>query len=159
MPVELIPVVAAGLAGGLAMYAIQLAATAVRPADVFDVGALWALLLNLRGPSAQLTGLAVHFLVSVGIAGGYALGFAAGGVTDNGWAWGLIGGVIHWIGAGTFTALVPRAEGVPAGSRGGFGGQLGAGPLGFLMAHLLFGLVVGIVYFATHTGGGVGAVL
>jgi hypothetical protein len=159
VPVELTPVLAAGLVSGIAMLAAQIAAAGRLAA--FDIVAFWSVLLGQQGPRAGLVGLVVHLLVSVGVAAGYALGFRVGGITDMGWAWGLIGGVIHWVAAGAFVAIVPGGtETATAPSPGAFGRQLGPnGGLAFLAAHLVFGLVVGIVYLALHSSGGLGAAL
>lgn len=126
---------------------------------MLDVAGLWSFALGLRGPSARVAGVLVHLLVSVGVAAGYALGFRVAEVTDIGWAWGMVGGVIHWIAGGTVLGVFPGDD-VVARSPGPFARRLGPpGSVGFLMAHLVFGLVVGVVYFTLHSSGGMGAAL
>jgi hypothetical protein len=160
MNLELIPLLAAGLAAGLAMLAVQAVASAVRPREVFDPLGLWSSLLALPERSAPITGFLVHLLVSVGVAAGYALGFRLAAVTDMGWAWGLVGGIIHWVAAGAFVAIVPGPGDSSSRSSGAFARALGpAGTIGFLAAHLVFGLVVALVYFTLHSSGGVQAAL
>jgi hypothetical protein len=161
MIVELIPLLAAGVAGGLAMLAAQIAASAAGAGRAVDLTGLWSALLGLRERGTPVAGFLLHLLVSVGVAAGYAMGFRVAGVMDMGWAWGLVGGVIHWVAAGTFLAVAAGDGGaVAAELPGPFARRLGpGGAVAFLVAHLLFGLVAGVVYFALHSAGGVQAAL
>jgi hypothetical protein len=157
--VELFPLVASGLSGGLAMIAIQVVASTSRPGGVFDATGFWSHLLRLPERTEPVAGLLVHLLVSIGVAGGYALGFRAAGVTDTGWAWGLVGGVIHWVVGGTILGVLPTDDSA-VHLPGAFARRLGpAGAVGFLAAHLVFGLVTGVVYFILHSEGGINAAL
>lgn len=159
MPVELTPLLAAGLVGGLAMMGITMVARAAGRGVVFDAPAYWSRMLGLTGGAGSIGGLAIHLLVSVGVAAGYVLAFAVAGVTDMGWAWGLIGGVIHWVAAGAFVAIGGAAD-ATAPSPGAFGRELGPnGGVAFLAAHLLFGILVGFVYLLLHSSGGFDASL
>ena len=150
MKVELVPALAAGALGGAVMVLLQAAASASGRRQ-FDLGGMWATLVGLR--NAPAVGLVIHLGVSAAIAVLYALGFAMAGASDAGWAWGLTGAVIHWIIAGSFVGQIPTDD--ASRSPGPFATRLGAGQaVGFLLAHLAFGLVVGIGYFALHSGGG-----
>ena len=127
------------------------------PADRFDILEMWATLLALPAGLAAAA-LPVHLAVSAAIAVLYALGFGLAGAVDSGWAWGLIGGIVHWIVAGTFLGTVPARDDGSMDTPGPFAMRTGsAGALSFLAGHLLFGLVVGIAYFAFHPGVIVGA--
>ena len=155
MGLELLPVLVAGVLAGLAMFVAQSAIGSGSGAPAFVVG-YWSGLLELRGGAATIGGFVVHLLVSVGIAAIYALAFSLGAVADAGWAWGFLGGVIHWVAAGAFVGLVPAAA--AARAPGPFGRQLGQnGALAFLASHLVFGLVVGSVYLLLHSAGGLDA--
>ena len=132
------------------MLLLQAAASAAGRRQ-FDLLGMWATLLGVG--NSPVIGLAVHLAVSAAIAVLYALGFAIAEAADFGWAWGLTGGVIHWIIAGSFVGQIPtddvnRSPGPFATRLGGVQG------VGFLLAHLAFGLVVGVTYFALRTGGG-----
>jgi hypothetical protein len=147
--IELLPALAAGLLGGAVMLAFQFGVTArIRG---FDFLLLWASLMALEG--RRSIGVIVHFLVSAAVAVLYAMGFAVADVSDAGWAWGLVGGVVHWLAAGSFIGVNggdPDRLRVP----GPFGMRLGAAvTLGFLVAHLVYGLVVGVAYFSLSAGG------
>jgi len=156
MPIELVPVLGAGIGAGLAMYAVQLAGSAVRRPEAFDAAAFWSSVLRLGGRDPRIAGFFVHLLVSIGVAAGYALGFRLGGITDAGWAWGLVGGIIHWVAAGAFVSVVPRDASEV--SPGVFGRDLGpSGGYAFLAAHLVFGLVAGFLYLLLHSSGGLSA--
>jgi hypothetical protein len=148
--VELFPAVVAGLAGGVVMVLMQVAATAT--ARQFDLLGMWATLLAIE--TMPVVGLAVHLAVSAAVAVLYAIGFRIAGAADYGWAWGLTGAVIHWIIAGSFLNAVPDS-GQRLASPGSFAARLGApAAVGFFLVHLAFGLVVGVVYFALHPDGG-----
>lgn len=147
--VELAPAITAGVVGGLAMLALQLVGRAQSPRVEFDVLGMWARFLALEGN--QAVGLAVHLAVSSGIAVLYALSFGVAGASEAGWAWGLIAGTIHWLIAGLFLGSVP-ADALGRGRPGPFGMLLGPrGAVGFLLAHLGFGFIVGVTYFALRT--------
>lgn len=143
------------------MLALSVVGAAVGRQAAFDAAAFWSHLLGLPGQSARVAGLVIHLLVSIGVAAGYGLGFTLGGVADSGWAWGLVGGVIHWVAAGVFIAIVPvDGEATATASPGPFGRRLGpSGSLGFLAAHLVFGLVAGFTYLLLHSSAGIDAAL
>ena len=155
MNVDLGAALAAGALGGAVMFLLQIAASAAGRRQ-FDLGGMWATLVGLGHVPA--IGLIIHLGVSAAIAVLYALGFALAGASDTGWAWGLTGSVIHWIIAGSFIGQIPTDD--VSRSPGPFTTRLGAGQaVGFLLAHLAFGLVVGIAYFALHAAGGWGSAI
>lgn len=140
----------------MALLNLGMAATG-RP--TFDLTRMWAAFLGL--PGQQVIGFAVHLAVSVAVAALYAVGFALAGAADVGWAWGLVGATLHWLVGGVFLASVPATDdGRPSPAPGPFAMRLGApAALTFLAAHVAFGLVVGVSYFALHSGGGLDAAL
>jgi hypothetical protein len=151
--VELVPALAAGTIGGLVMLFLQVVGRSIGGPRGFDLTAMWATLLGLPGQRA--VGVAVHLVVSAAIAVLYALGFRMAGVSDIGWAWGLTASVIHWIVAGLFVGAAPASGLRETSVPGPFAMRLGgATAVGFLLAHLVFGLIVGVAYFSLHTGGG-----
>ena len=141
----------AGLAGGVVMVVLQVAATAAARRQ-FDVLGMWATLLAVEEMPA--VGLVVHLAVSAAIAVLYAIGFRIAGAADYGWGWGLTGAIVHWVVAGSFLGVVPESRRRLA-SPGPFAARLGApAAVGFFLVHLAFGLVVGVTYFALHSEGG-----
>ena len=156
MNVELVPAVAAGLLGGIVMVLVQVAATAAARRQ-FDLLGMWVTLLAVENVPA--VGLIVHLAVSVSVAVLYAIGFRIADASEAGWAWGLTGGVIHWIVAGSFLNVVPESERRRA-SPGPFAARFGPpAAIGFLAIHLVFGLVVGVTYFFLHSGGGLNSAI
>ena len=119
---------------------------------------MWGTMFKLHGTAMHLVGWIIHLVASAAIALLYAWGFDLLGVDDNLWLWGLIGGVIHWIVGGLFLAMVPPLhpelpERRPA--PGAFASNYGALDMaGFLMTHLVYGLIVGILYAYWHSAGG-----
>lgn len=118
---------------------------------------------------ARKIGMVTHVMVRCTIVFGivYALVFSVLGTA--GWLTGLIVGLVHGVVAGVFMKMMgkihPRMEGAAnfAGDEtwrhdrtglhleepGWFGTNYGAmTPFGLLMAHAVFGLVVGVVYAA-----------
>ena len=158
MNVELLPAVVAGLVGGVAMLALQLARVGDARARQFDLLAMWARFLALEAQPAA--GVIVHLGVSAAIAVLYAIAFRLAGAVDTGWAWGVIGGVIHWIVAGSFLGTVASDRNAATTEPGPFAMRAGSTvAVGFLVAHLAFGVIVGLVYFGLHSGGGINAAL
>jgi hypothetical protein len=117
--------------------------------DRFDLLEMWSTLLGVRGAVGWVASLAVHLGVSVAIGVVYALAFRLAGAVEDGWAWGLIGGVIHWLVAGSFLTGVPARRDGALPAPGPFGMHIGpAAGLAFLAAHLAFGAIVGSLYVA-----------
>jgi membrane-bound metal-dependent hydrolase YbcI (DUF457 family) len=102
----------------------------------------------------------IHLIASGLIALIYALIFDLLGIGDNLWFWGLVGGAVHWIIGGMFLAMVPAMHPEIPEERpapGPFAKNFGVPDVpAFLMGHLLYGLVVGILYAIFHSGSGTG---
>lgn len=149
MDFEFWPAVFAGLIGGIAMSMLD---WMMKPMGMkMDPHHMWGTMMKLHGGTGYAMGFVFHMILSAGIALLYAGFFDIVGAGDNLWAWGLLGGLIHWaIAGGMFMPMVPAMhpeipERQPA--PGIF--VTNYGPLdttGFLMSHLAYGLVVGIFY-------------
>jgi hypothetical protein len=156
------PAVAAGIFGGVMM---EMATVVPRVAGLdvkLDLHLMWGSMMRLRNPAAGLAGTAFHLLISAAIGLVYAAGVRfVFDVNNNLWAWGLLGGVIHWVIGGLFIgAVLPLMD--PDISKG-----LSRAPgwlvtkfgsrdfLAFFVGHLLYGLTFGILYpyFASGDGG------
>ncbi len=129
----------------------------------FDPARLWGALVLAHGTTAQVLGMLIHLVGSGAIAVIFAWCFARLGASDHFWAWGLLGGVILWIIAGSFMAFVPLMHPEIPEQRIGPGAFLiNFGILEgiiFLIGHLLYGLVVGLVYAGLHPAGGTHAII
>jgi uncharacterized membrane protein YagU involved in acid resistance len=143
------PAVFAGLVGGLVMSMLD---WMMKPMGMrMDPHHMWGTMMKLRGGAGYTMGLVVHLVLSAAIALLYALFFDIVGAEQNLWAWGLLGGVIHWAIAGGMVMPmvpamhpeIPEREPAPGMFVKNYGGL---DAMGFLMSHLLYGLVVGIIY-------------
>ena len=143
---------AAGVIAGVMM---EMATVVPRVAGMdvkLDLHLMWGRMMRLRNPAAGLAGTAFHLVISAAIGLLYATGldflFDA---SNNLWAWGLLGGVIHWVVGGLFVgAVLPWIH--PDISKGVSGPGLLARNFGrrdflaFSLGHLLYGLTFGVLY-------------
>lgn len=140
-----------GVLGGIAMSLMMAMARAMRLIDASIERYEGCMLTgNTEGGGSWSAGLLMHLMMSALIGIVYAWGFAQfwGEAT---WAIGLLAGLIHWALAGI---VVPMMDGVHPCVRdgrirgfGAFGAKRGAMMVaGFLMTHLLFGLIMGWLY-------------
>lgn len=156
MPLVLGPAFAAGVVGGVVMTTMLLMVKVANVGLQMDMHRTWGAMLRMYGTSGWLVGLMMHLVLSgiVGIL--YALGFAILGVSDNLWLWGLVGGFIHWAIAGMFMGMlnamhpeIPEREPDP----GAFAMKFGMPDVpAFLIDHLAYGVVFGVVYAALTVG-------
>jgi hypothetical protein len=162
MPIELWPAIWAGLIGGAIMYGTRLMMKSTVGVDLkMDMARMWGTMMHVHGPRGRALGLLIHLVASGLIALIYAWGFDLIGADENMWLWGLIGGAIHWVLAGVFLTMVPAMHPEIPEERpapGPFAKNFGIPDVpAFLMGHLLYGVVVGILYAILHSGGGTGA--
>jgi hypothetical protein len=150
MEFRLWPAVFAGLVGGVVMSMLD---WMMKPMGMrMDPHHMWGTMMKLHGGVGYAMGFVVHMVMSAAIALLYALFFAFIGADASVlWAWGLLGGVIHWaIAGGMVMPMVPAMhpeipETEPA--PGAFVKNYGAlDASGFLMTHLAYGVVVGLIY-------------
>jgi hypothetical protein len=136
------------------------AAIGLRPK--LDEAAVWCAVCRRR-PDDRVFGELFHFVVSLAVAVYYAAGFQLLGATSHLWAWGALGGVIHWLVGGAYMAFVPQMRlrsGTAFAAPGAFALGLGRRDLiGFLVAHLAYGVVFGISYGILHSQGGLALAL
>jgi hypothetical protein len=83
-----------------------------------------------------------HFMAGVVFALIYALLWSMG-IGSPTWIWGLVFGAVHGIVA---MVMVPALMRMPPGAREMAGGAIAKA--GMLMAHLVYGLIVALVYAA-----------
>jgi hypothetical protein len=121
--------------------------------DVFGEGGL---LLGVRGRAQRLAGYAGHAVLSVLIAVLYAAFFAAVGAEEHLLAWGLLGGLVHFVIGGLVVAAIFPVLDPPSRAAGlrrvGFAyARYGRRDvLTFLGGHLTFGLLIGVLYPVLH---------
>ena len=161
--------IAAGLVGGAAMTAVLYMGMFMMPQQMkMNLFMMLGTMMLPAGALAFVIGAMMHAGMSVVFGLIYGSIFAAADITSAEPAWGLLFGFVHWAVAGMALGMMPimhprlRYGGlrlVPAAS-GNPGGDLidPPGPyalnyppataMGFLMLHLLFGVVVGGLYGA-----------
>jgi hypothetical protein len=157
------PALVAGFIGGAMMVVMRLLMRKAGLELPMDISRIWGTMLELHGATGLLIGLAIHLLGSAGIALIYAWAFDVLGVEDRLLFWGLLGGLIHWFIAGLFFAIlpalhpeIPKRQPAPGAFLHHFG--IPSVPV-FFVGHVMYGVVVAILYGALHQDGGIGVVL
>lgn len=162
MEFEFWPAVFAGLAGGLLM-SIAMAMMRTAGLTAMNMGLIEGSMFTARRAPALVIGELMHLVVMSALVIGslYALLFDWLG-TDQGDAWwvGLLLGVVHTLIGGVAMIGVPKVhprmaqepgpstpDDVVVRAPGAFGRNYGPlTPVGFWTVHLMYGLVVGLVY-------------
>lgn len=153
----------AGIVGGALMVVMR---SIMRKAGLelpMDISRVWSSMLKLHGTPGWLIGLVIHLLGSAGIALIYAWAFNVLGMSDRLWVWGLFGGVIHWLIAGLFFGLlpalhpeIPKHQPAPGAFLHHFG--VPSVPV-FFVGHVMYGIVVSVLYGMLHPDAGISVVL
>jgi hypothetical protein len=136
--------------GGAVMYGTRVVMKSAVGVDLkMDMARMWGTMVHVHGTTGRALGLLIHLVASGLIAVIYAWGFD------------LLGGAVHWVIAGMFLTVVPAMHSEIPEERptpGPFAKNFGIPDVpAFLMGHLLYGVVVGIVYAILHSAGGMGA--
>ena len=142
------PAVGAGIVAGVAMSAV---AVGMKPVGLeMDPHQMLATMLKARGAAGYLLGFVVHLVLSAAVGLIYAIGFDFVGAEGSLWAWGLLGGAVHWSIAGLVMGMIPAVRPEVAARRGAPGlflKNFGIPDVpAFLGDHLAYGLAFGIVY-------------
>ncbi len=156
MPLKLWPAFLAGVVGGASMVVMRVLLQASGIELRFDPARLWATMVFVHGTAGQVLGMAIHLIGSGAIAVIFAWFYQRLGARNHFWAWGLLGGAILWIIAGVLMGVMPAIHPEIPEQRQGPGVFLihyGMHEvMVFLIGHLLFGLVVGMLYPLLHPG-------
>ena len=104
-------------------------------------------------PMAYVAGAMVHAVMSIVFGLIHVAIYAAFGLESNLVAWGLLFGAVHWVIVGMALGMMPMMHaGIKKGIIGAPGAFASSYPMmtvgGFLMLHLLFGVLVALVYSA-----------
>jgi hypothetical protein len=164
MGFELWPALVAGFAGGMVMTAMM---TMMRKAGKteMDMALLQGAMFTGDAGKARAIGMFTHLVMMSAVVFGsiYALLFAWFGISaGNAWWVGAAIGLVHGLIAGMAMAMMPMmhprmSSGTPATAGSGSALRLeppglfaknygSATPPGVVMAHIVYGLVVGLVY-------------
>jgi hypothetical protein len=146
--------IGAGLIGGAAMTVILYMGIAIMPNQMrMNLLLLLGTMVLPVGPLAYVVGAMIHAMMSIAFGLIHAGVFASADLESATAVWGLLFGLVHWAVVGMALGMMPimhrgiqRGE-VPA--PGFYAISLGpVTAMGFLMLHLLFGLLVGVIYGA-----------
>jgi hypothetical protein len=167
MEFEFLPAILAGLAGGIVMTTAMVMMRKAGKTEM-DMALMQGAMFTGDRSRAKVLGAFSHLVMFSALILGtvYAALFAAFDVSsDNAWWIGALLGVPHGILAGIMMGMMPKMhprmaeEDTPIGVGGSQDGALllkppglfaknygSATPVGMLMAHVLYGLIVGLVY-------------
>lgn len=162
MDFELGDAVLAGLIGGAAMATILYMGIILMPRQMkMNLFMMLGSMVLPVGAGAFLMGAMAHAGMSAAFGLVHAAAFSVLDIDSDQAAWGLLFGGAHWAVAGMALGMLPLMH--PRLRRAGYAGDADAGglleapgfyalnypmmtALGFLMLHLLFGVVVGALY-------------
>lgn len=146
--------VVAGLVGGAAMVALLYMGIAAMPNQMrMNLLRLLGTMMLPDGTMAYAAGLMIHAMMSIAFALAHVGLYQAFDLDSNLAAWGLLFGAVHWVIVGMALGMMPMMH---LGIRNRIIQAPGAFALsypimtaiGFLMLHLLYGVIVGAVYEA-----------
>ncbi len=147
----------AGLVGGTVMAVMLYMGIAMLPQQMkMNLFTMLGTMVLPAGAAAFVMGAMVHAGMSVAFGLAHGAVFAVADIESSEAAWGLLFGLVHWAGAGMALGMLPlmhpRIRGGELDAPGFY--ALSYPPmtaLGFLMLHLVFGVIVGALY-ATWAG-------
>lgn len=140
----------AGLVGTAAMTLLMMLAPRMGMPKMDVMGMLGSMVSQDAG-RARLIGAVMHFMMGMVFAVVYALLWSLG-IGSASALWGLIFGAVHGLGAGVMMPVMTRVMPSPVSSAGVATASASpsgmSGMPGLLMGHMVFGLVVALVYGA-----------
>ena len=144
----------AGLIGGGVMAAILYMAIFMLPDQMkMNLFMMLGSMMLPVGAAAFVMGAMMHAGMSVVMGLIHGAVFAAADIDSAEWAWGLLFGLVHWVAVGMALGMLPlmhpRIRSGEVDAPGFY--ALNFPPMtamGFLMLHLVFGVLVGVLYGA-----------
>ena len=142
----------AGLVGGGIMTAILYMGIAMIPSQMkMNLLYLLGSMMFRRKVMVYMAGIMIHGIMSISFALAHVGVYEALGLDSNLLAWGLLFGLVHYMVVGMALGMMPMMHPrIQAGDLQAPGAYALAYPMattaGFLMLHLLFGLLVGGFY-------------
>lgn len=151
------PALLAGLVGTCAMTAAMMMGRAMGMTSM-DIALITGGMMTGDERRARMVGMVVHFVVMGTVVFGLIYAAVFHWTGSAGWLAGLVTGLVHGLVVGVLAmpmmgAVHPRMRGSGDGFRLGAPGFMGIGygkgtPMGLLMGHLIYGVVVALVYGA-----------
>ncbi len=142
----------AGLIGGVAMAMMLYMGILMLPQQMkMNLFMMLGSMMLPVGAAAFVMGAMMHLGMSIVFGLIHGAAFAIADIDSSEAAWGLLFGLVHWAGAGMALGMMPllhpRIASGEVAAPGFF--ALRFPPLtamGFLMLHLVFGVIVGVLY-------------
>ena len=142
----------AGIVGGVVMAAILYMGNFLLPNQMkMNLFMMLGTMMLPVGTAAFVMGAMVHLVNSVIFGLIHGALYAAFDIDSAEWAWGLLFGLVHWAGVGMALGMMPlmhpRVRSGEIDAPGFY--ALNFPPMtamGFLMLHLVFGVLVGVLY-------------
>ena len=150
---DLVGAIVAGLIGGAAMGLLLYLGIWMAPAQMrMNLFLMLGTMVFRPGAMAYGAGFMMHAVMSIVFGLIHAAAFVAFGLEANA-AWGLGFGAVHWLVVGMGLGMIPimhaRMRSGDIARPGFFALSMGAmTAAGFLMLHLLYGVLVGAIYGA-----------
>jgi hypothetical protein len=151
------PALLAGLAGTVAMTAAMVMGRAMGMTSM-DIALISGGMMTGDERRARMLGMVIHFVVMGTVVFGLVYAAVFHWMDSAGWLVGLVVGLIHGVVVGAMAmpmmgAVHPRMRGDGAGFRLDAPGFMGMGygkgtPMGLLLGHVIYGVVVALVYAA-----------
>lgn len=141
-----------GLIGGAAMVVLLYSTIAMMPSVMrMNMMALLGGMLGLTGAVGFIVGLMIHAMMSVVFGAAHVQVFVLADAEEITWLGGAAVGLAHALIAGIMLAGMPMMHPLIRAGRmeapGPFGWSLGPmNAVGFIMLHVVFGIVVALVY-------------
>jgi len=144
---NIVAAIFAGVAGTAAMTVLMMMAPKMGMPEM-DVMSMLGSMVSQDAGRAKAIGAVIHFMMGAVFGIVYALlwSLGLGGVSI---LWGLIFGAVHGLAAGVMMPMMtrmmqPATAGAPSENASGGVSMM----MGLLMGHMLFGLVVALIYGA-----------
>ena len=152
---EIVPAIIAGIIATVIMTAVMYIGRAMMPEQMpMNILYLLGTMMTRDTKMAYMMGSVMHLMNGIIFAIIHAAIYAAFGLESNLLLWGLLLGAIHWVIVGMGMGMMPMMHsGIKDGTIDAPGAFAMSLPMmnriGFLMVHLLFGLLVGVFYGAS----------
>jgi hypothetical protein len=146
--------VLAGLIGGGVMAIMLYMGILLLPQQMkMNLFAMLGTMVLPAGAAAFVMGAMVHAVMSVAFGLAHGAVFAVADIESSEAAWGLLFGLVHWAAVGMALGMLPLMHrGIRDGEMDAPGFYALSYPpmtaMGFLMLHLVFGVIVGALYGA-----------
>ena len=146
--------IGAGLVGSVAMAMVRYLGIAMMPRRMTrNLFYMLGTMLTRNKGAAYVGGGMIHLMMGIGFALVHAAAYQVFGLTSAFAAWGILFGLVHWLMAGMGMGMVGSVHPMMRSGEMQAPGVLvknfpSMTVAGFLMMHVMYGLLVGVLYEA-----------